>query len=153
MFTIAPLTKNQLTRRNPQFNDMYHLMNSFFNDEFFGPNRIDSMMSTSQEFGFDIQETENEYILEADVPGVSREEISIEYKDNYMTIEVSSKKESEETKDKYIRRERSQKMYRRSFSLENIVADHITAKLENGVLTINAPKAEKSDSVVKIEVQ
>lgn len=153
MFTLTPVTRTQLTRRNPQFTDTYRLLNNFFNDDFFKSNLIDNELTNSQELGFDIQETDTSYILEADLPGVAREEINIEYKDNSLTIDVSSKKDSEESNVNYIRRERSQKTYRRSFLLENIQSDLLTAKLENGVLTIVAPKSEKIDTSIKIEVQ
>lgn len=153
MFTLTPITRTHVTRRNPQTNDFYRLMNSFFNDEFFKPSTLEDAASESWQLGLDIQETEKEYILEADVPGFKKEDIHIDFKDQYLVIEAKASNENEETKENYIRRERTQKSYRRTLYMDDVKHDQITAKLDNGVLTIVAPKADKVDTTLKIEVQ
>jgi len=153
MFTLSPITRTQLSRRNAQLNDVYHLMNSFFNDDFYKQNYIDGLSLSEEYLRVDIQENEKEYIIEAEVPGVNREDINIDYKDQYLIIEVNTKKENEETKDNYIRRERSQKSCRRTFLMADLQNTNITAKLDNGVLKIFAPKVEKVETSFKIEVQ
>lgn len=153
MFTLSPISRTHLTRRNPQTNDFYRLMNNFFNDDFFRPSVVEDSASESWQLGLDIQENEKEYILEADVPGFTKEDIQIDFKDQYLIIEAKSNKENEESKDNYIRRERCQRSYRRTLYMDDVQKDQISAKLENGVLTIIAPKAEKVDTSLKIEVQ
>ena len=105
----------------------------------------------------DIRETEQSYILEADLPGFSREEIHAEIRDGVLTLRAEHKKDDGE-KDKdgnYIRRERSYASYQRRFSLDGIKADEISAAFCDGVLTLTLPKEEppKIDEGRKIEIQ
>lgn len=104
----------------------------------------------------DIRETENSFILEADLPGFSREEIHAEIRDGVLTLRAEHKKDDGE-KDKdgnYIRRERSYTSYQRRFSLDGIKADEISAAFCDGVLTLTLPKEEppKIDEGRKIEI-
>ena len=104
----------------------------------------------------DIRETEQSYILEADLPGFSREEIHAEIRDGVLTLRAEHKKDdSEKDKDgNYIRRERSYASYERRFSLDDIKADEISAAFRDGVLTLTLPKEEpkKADEGRKIEI-
>lgn len=104
----------------------------------------------------DIRETEQSYILEADLPGFSREEIHAEIRDGVLTLRAEHKKDDGE-KDKdgnYIRRERSYTSYQRRFSLDGIKADEISAAFRDGVLTLTLPKEEpkKADEGRQIEI-
>jgi len=95
-------------------------------------------------FRTDIRESDEAYILEADLPGFAKEEIRAEIKENVLTIFAEHKTESEEKDgDRYIRRERSFGTYRRSFDIRGIEADAITAAYRDGVLTLTLPKKEK----------
>ena len=99
-------------------------------------------------FKTDIRETENDYVLEAELPGFSKEDIHAEIKDGYLTIYAEHKTEDEQTDEKtnYIRRERSYGSYKRTFDLSGIREQEITAAYRDGVLTLTLPKAE-----VKVE--
>ena len=94
----------------------------------------------------DIREKENEYILEADFPGMKKEDINIDYSKGYLTISGEKKTEKEETekKENYIRKERSYEKASRSFYVGDINKDEIKAKFENGVLEITIPKEQKT---------
>ncbi|KDR93790.1 HSP20 family protein [Peptoclostridium litorale DSM 5388] len=91
----------------------------------------------------DIRETETEYILEADLPGFTRDDVKIKIKDNYLILSAEKKQEIEESAEGYIRKERSYGSLKRSFFLENIKEDEISAKFEHGVLTIVLPKSKE----------
>ncbi len=91
----------------------------------------------------DIRETDKEYILEADLPGFTKDDVKIKVKDNYLILSAEKKQEIEEEKEGYIRKERTYGSLRRSFFLENVKEDEISAKFENGVLTIVLPKVKK----------
>ncbi len=94
-------------------------------------------------FRTDIRETEKAYILEADLPGFAKEDIRAEIKENVLTVFAEHKSETEEKNgDRYIRRERSFGSYKRSFGIEGIEADAITATYRDGVLTLTLPKKE-----------
>ena len=103
--------------------------------EFFGDRRSGS-------FSTDIRETDNEYVLEADLPGFRKEDIHVDISDDTLTIsaERHSQHEDKEKKGSYIRCERSYGSYERSFSLEGVNTEGIKASFTNGVLTLNMPK-------------
>ncbi len=99
-------------------------------------------------FKTDIRENENEYILEADIPGFKKEDIHAEIKDDCLTIraEHNEEKEDKDEKTKYIRRERSYGSYARSFDISGVEADKISATFTDGVLTLILPKKKEEVS-------
>lgn len=107
-------------------------------------------------FKTDIRETENAYILEADLPGYAKEDIHAEIRDGYLTIRAERKAEKEEKdkKDRYIRRERSYGTYSRSFDISGIDSKEITASYHDGVLTMTLPKEqEKKENARALEIK
>ena len=101
------------------------------------------------EFRTDIKDDGNAFILEADLPGFRKEDINVDINNDIMTIsaerhfEHRSENCSEQEKDqkgKYIRCERSYGSYSRQFDLSGVNAEGITAKYDNGVLTMSLPK-------------
>ena len=101
-----------------------------------------SEFNSSGSFKTDIKETPEEYIVHAELPGVKKEDIKIDYNNNYLTISATRNNESEEKKDHYIRRERSYGSVSRAFYISNVNKDSIKAKFDNGVLNIELPKKE-----------
>jgi len=101
----------------------------------------------------DISENEREYKVMANLPGIAKENIKISFLKGQMTIETQIKEEKVETEQKVIRRERYCGIYQRFLYLpDNIEADKISAKMENGVLTVVIPKIEvKKQSFITIE--
>ena len=101
----------------------------------------------------DIRETENAYILESDLPGFSREDIHAEINDGYLTIRAEHKSENEDKNESYLRRERSYGSLSRTFDLDGIDAEAITASFKNGVLTLELPKMQtKDEEARKVEI-
>jgi HSP20 family protein len=93
----------------------------------------------------DVIEDDNSIILEADVPGVDKENIELDIKDNVLTLK-GTKKEIKREKDgkKFYRYERSTGSFSRSFMLpENIKKEEIEAEFDKGVLKITIPKMPK----------
>lgn len=131
---------------------------SFYDlDTFFTPfeNRA-FQLSSKNIMSTDIVENENEIKLIMDIPGVKKENINITIEKGVLTVSASTQSESEE-KDQsgnYVRRERSSGQYIRSFNVgENITADEVIAKLEDGTLTLtipNNPEKKKESQTVKI---
>jgi len=89
----------------------------------------------------DVVKTENGYELTCELPGVKKEDINIEVKDHVLKISASVSEnrevEGNENERKYIKRERYQGSFSRSFGIEGIDEEKIAAKFENGILTIN----------------
>lgn len=90
----------------------------------------------------DVKEKDKEYLLEAEIPGVDKEDIILELKDDMLTIAVERKEEVNEERENYIRRERRYGSFRRSFYVDDVDQDKIKAKFENGVLKVKLPKKE-----------
>lgn len=94
-------------------------------------------------FRTDITEKDGKYILEADLPGFKKEDISVDIDKDCLTITAEHKsEEKEENADSYIRRERYYGSYTRSFNVKGIDTEAITAAYNDGVLTLTMPKKE-----------
>ena len=103
----------------------------------------------------DVKENENDYELQVEVPGVSKENISIDYENGYVTIAAKTNKSKDE-KDKegnYIRRERYSGSYSRSYYVGDVDRESIKAKLDNGVLSIIVPKAKAEEQKKAIAIE
>jgi len=91
----------------------------------------------------DLSETEDAYIIRMDLPGVNKEDISINYQDGTLTVSGERKLEQKEEGENFYHVERVYGRFVRSFTFpKDIDADKIQAKYENGVLIITVPKAE-----------
>lgn len=92
----------------------------------------------------DILDTADGIIIRADLPGVKKEDVSVELKDNLMTLKGERIADMSLKSEKYFRRERCFGSFFRTFALpERISADRIRAVLKGGVLEIYFPKPEK----------
>jgi len=92
----------------------------------------------------DMMETNDEYIVEVDLPGMNKKDITINVQDNLLSIEGERKEEVTEEHNGYLRNERSFGTFKRAFSLPvSVVEEKVKAAFKNGVLTVNIPKAEK----------
>lgn len=93
----------------------------------------------------DVTEGKDEYIVKAELPGISKSDVKISLQENVLTIS-GEKKQENETKDRQMHRvERSYGSFTRSFRLPSLVkADKIDASYKDGVLTITLPKAEEA---------
>lgn len=137
--------KNELRERN-----YYGLRDSLFDNIFFPYEHKESNMMKT-----DVKENENDYELQVEVPGVNKENISIDYENGYVTIAAKTNKSKDE-KDKegnYIRRERYSGSYSRSYYVGEVDRESIKAKLDNGVLSILVPKAKAEEQKKAIAIE
>lgn len=140
-----------LARRNNS-----DLMSNFF-DNFFDTDLVPMMNTTAP--AVNIKENEKAYIMDIAVPGLKKEHCVINLdRDGNLSIKIESKKEDKEEnkKEHYLRREFSYGDYEQSYSLpEDVDKEHISAKVDEGVLEIELPKLAKTEekrNVRKIEV-
>jgi HSP20 family protein len=92
----------------------------------------------------DIFETEEGVIVQADLPGVKKEDVSVEVKNNLLVIQGLRQIEAPVSEDRYFRRERSCGSFQRSFALRDTIApESIKASFKNGVLTVLVPRPEE----------
>ena len=102
---------------------------------------------------FDISETEKEYVISGEIPGIEPKDLEVTLTDGILTVKGEKKQESEEKEENYHRVERHYGSFQRSFRLpENIHRDKLDASYKDGVLRLTLPKSEESE-VKKIEVK
>jgi len=153
MPTLIPFNRKNtnLTRTDTGFDTLYNMLDDFFNDSF-APNR--NLLRDT--FKIDIEEKENEYLIEAELPGVKKEEINLNIEDDNLCVSVNRMEETNnDGKDgkNYIHRERRVSSMSRRVRLANAALDEIKAKLEEGILTITVPKYVKANTSRKIEIE
>ncbi|MGM0446243.1 MAG: Hsp20/alpha crystallin family protein [Bacillota bacterium] len=140
MFDLIPRRRNenQMTERSEDPFDA--LWNSFLNN-----------VRDRSEIGFrtDVKEKDDKYIIDAELPGMNKDDIKVEMEDNYLTISANNESYEEEENEGYIRRERRKGSYCRSFYVENIKEDEVEAEYNNGILEITLPKKEETVSKKK----
>lgn len=98
----------------------------------------------------DVSETEDEYMISVDLPGISKENVEINYKDNRLTISGERKQEEKKEEKDFLRKERYHGTFTRSFSMpSDVKGEDIRASFKDGVLTVKIPKSkvEKSKSI------
>ncbi len=122
--------------------DFDHLANRFqrFFDEFPGFTAIEKDNFSPR---IDISENEKNIIVDAEIPGVKKENLKITLQDNILTIEGEKKKVSEEKEKNYYREERSYGKFKRSFTFPvEVDSNNVEAKFDNGMLAIKLNKLE-----------
>ncbi|GAA2907298.1 Hsp20/alpha crystallin family protein [Enterococcus pseudoavium] len=116
------------------------LMNSFWDD---------------RKMNVDIRDLDDHYEVKADLPGFEKAEIAVQYNNDILSIDAEHTTENEVKDDgRFVRRERSSSAYHRQFVVKDILEEAISAKFENGVLTLNLPKAdyqEKKGKTITID--
>jgi HSP20 family protein len=100
----------------------------------------------------DLVETDEHLVLKADLPGLEKDDVNIEIKDDVLTISGERKAHHEERKDGYHRVERAYGGFSRSLSLpQGVDADKVQADFDKGVLEVRIPKpAERRPHRVQI---
>ena len=103
----------------------------------------------------DIYETEDTIVLSAELPGMKKEDMSVEIKDNTLTIKGERKFERDSAAKSYSRIERSYGTFQRVFTLPHLVQqDKVKARYENGILEIILSKAEEGKTKhIKVQVE
>ncbi len=91
----------------------------------------------------DIKETSDSYIVKADLPGFTKDNIQVDVNDDVLTIKGERKREEERKEERYHAIERQYGMFQRMIPVANVIAEKITASFKDGVLEIILPKKEK----------
>jgi HSP20 family protein len=91
----------------------------------------------------DIRETDNEYLVNADLPGIRREDVKVRLEDNVLTVEGERKQEKEAKGERSHRVERVYGSFLRRFTLpEDADPGHVSAECKDGVLSVHVPKRQ-----------
>lgn len=134
---------NSVTRWNPNVTTrepLFRLFDTFLNDL-----QGEEVASRSWMPPVDIQEREDGYRLQAELPGLTKDDINITLENNILRLSGERKFEKDVKKESYHRIERTYGTFTRSFALPSQVnGEGVQAAFENGVLTITVPKAEQA---------
>lgn len=122
--------------------DVNRLFDAFFGTR--GTNRGNAGLAQRWVPPMDLTEEENEYVLRADLPGLSEDDIEIEVKDDVLTISGERRYEHENRHEGFYRVERSFGRFSRSLDLPSgINAEALSADFDRGVLEVHIPKPEQ----------
>jgi HSP20 family protein len=92
----------------------------------------------------DLVETDEHFVLKADLPGLTEEDVNVELEDNVLTVSGERKAEHEDRREGYYRVERASGQFARSLTLpEGVNADAVEASFDKGVLEVRIPKPEE----------
>jgi len=143
MLGLTPYKQNHL--HGQQKDALSQFARNFLSDDFQA--LFENMDTLHSSFRVDLRETDKEYVVEADLPGINKEDISLRYENNYLTVSAK-RNEAQEVKDEknYVRQERRFGQFQRNFHIDNIQDDKIDAKFNNGVLTVTLLKTDKSQA-------
>ncbi len=149
MLSLVPVRRNSMSRtRENDWNTFYNLFDEFFNDT-----PLKAIAAGQSSFRLDVRDTEDAYWIEAEVPGVKKENIQIDYQEGYLTICVKQEVRHSEEKNDYVYRERRATSMERTLHLKDVQTEGIEANLEEGILQIKMPKSVKSNHKTTIEIK
>ncbi len=141
MTSMIPYTSLDRALRSWPFDSM---------DDFFAP-----LAKVTGDYGFkmDVEDAGDAYVVSAELPGVTKDQVDVELNEGRLSISVD-KKESDEKKGKtYLQKETSEWQASRGVYLKDAAREGLSAKLEGGVLTVNVPKQQKQSNVTKVTVE
>jgi HSP20 family protein len=148
-----PIRRWSDTNRNP-FRSLQRQMNNLFTDiwnptDVFNSGDYFSGLGTNQMTNFipavDVEETDNEYRMTIDLPGLKKEDVRVEVQNNQLIVSGERRQEQDNERGRSHFRERSYGSFVRAMTLpSNLNPDTVEANFENGVLTLTIPKTEES---------
>ena len=148
MAGLIPFNRKQNDLMNIGFDDFSNMLDDFFT----GSWPIQRSLA-GDTFKIDIQDNDKEYTIEAELPGVKKEDVEITLNDGRLNISVKKEEVSENKSKKYIHRERKYAQMSRSILLADADDEGIKAKLEEGILTIQVPKKQHEDTSKRIMIE
>ena len=136
-----------LARPDVGFNDFYNMLDDFFTDSLRTGRNLQR-----DTFKIDIEDLGNEYRIDAEMPGVSKDEIDLNVEGEDLCIVLNRVETSGSEEKNYIHRERRVTSMTRRVRLADANLGAIKAKLEEGILSITIPKIEKVSDSFKIAI-
>lgn len=147
MYGLVPVHRRGSVAINNRFPDVFDMFDDFFNDGLALRRAI-----AVDSFKVDVQDNEGGYVVEAEIPGVSKDELDVDLRDNRLTISVRREESVEEEGKNYVHRERRRTSMSRGLMLPDASNEGVEAKLNDGVLTVSVPKVKRAEAPTKIAV-
>ena len=148
MAGLIPFNRKRNDLMNIGFDDFSNMLDDFFT----GSWPVQRSLAADT-FKIDIQDNDTEYMIEAELPGVKKEDVEITLNEGRLNLSVKKEEISENESKKYIHRERRHAQMSRSILLADANDEGIQAKLEEGVLTIKVPKKQQVDTSKRIMIE
>lgn len=144
MYTMIPFRRHSLS----------HPAEAFLNDGFFRSLFDLSSPNGPSAFRVDVKDQGDHYLLEAELPGVSKDQMNISVDQDVLTVSADVNTAKEEKQGGYVYSERRSGHLERRFNLEGIRQEDISAAYKDGVLSITLPKAapQAEETTRKIEI-
>ncbi len=139
MASMIPYDRyNRLARSVFPFDDVF--------DGFLAP------VSTPADFKMDVEDAGDRYVISAHVPGVTRDQIDVELNEGRLSITVDKKDSDEQKAKNYLQRETGEYTCTRGVFLKDAATAGLSAKLADGILTVNVPKQDEKANVTKVSI-
>ncbi|ACF11066.1 heat shock protein Hsp20 [Chlorobaculum parvum NCIB 8327] len=112
-----------------------------------------NQMAATPSFKVDISEDEHAFHLDAELPGIAKENIALNIEDDVLTIKAERTQQEEQKKKDYHRIERTYGSFSRSFNIGELIdQDNIGANFDNGVLHVTLPKTQPVSKTKEISI-
>lgn len=145
------MTPAKTTRKESLFPSV--LSDFFDNDTFLAPRWVSRAFNDTLP-AVNIKETDKEYNVEFAAPGFKKHDFKVNVEGDRLAISAEKEEEKNEENHRFTRKEFSYNSFSRSFTLpQNVNADHIDAKYNDGILTLSIPKKEDTQHLSKKEIK
>ena len=109
-------------------------------------------VSTPADFKMDVEDAGDKYVVSAHVPGVKRDQVDVELNEGRLSITVDKKDTDEEKAKNYLQKETGEYTCTRGVFLKDAATTGLSAKLADGILTVNVPKQDQNANVTKVSI-
>lgn len=123
-----------------------------FSPFFFDPLSAVSSVENNGVFKMNVEDTGSAYVVSAHLPGIKRDQIDVELNEGRLSISVEAHESEEEKNKNYLHKETGEWSASRGVYLKDAASTGLSAKLENGVLTVNVPKRDENANVTKVTI-
>lgn len=129
----------------PQVSHLNREINRMFDSFFRGGSLDDGSYGSAWAPAVDIHERDDAYVIEAELPGLAKEDIKVSIENNVLTLRGERSSEKKDHRGEYLRMERSYGSFVRSFTLPTTIkSEKAEAEYRDGILTITVPKADEA---------
>lgn len=125
--------------------DFHDLVDDFFNQN--------TRPSLKEMFKLDVSQKDHCYLIEAELPGIRKEDISLELHEGRLTISVQKNETSEKEEKNYIHKERKSTSMSRVVYLGDVDDEKVQASMDNGILSISVPTKEPVETKKSIAIE
>jgi len=128
--------------------DLFNALDDFFNYDWTSKRNL-----IGDTFKVDVEDEGAAFLITAELPGISKEAVFLDFEEGRLTISVKHEQTENEEKKNYIHKERRVCNMSRSVYLADSDPEGIKAQMDNGVLSVTVPKRDKQQSMRKISIE